>query len=291
MKNLWKRHLTKITLLAISLTFVALLVINVGAYSSGITGNSQTGCTPCHGSEADSGTTVSITGLPNQFTPEETYLLTVNVTSTTVSGGNGGFDLSVTAGTLSTTDLNAQISNGEATHKNNNARSWQVNWTAPGGGAVTFYVAGVAANDAGGANGDAWNLQQYSASAAAAPGNELPRASFDYTSDGLTVEFTDQSSDPDGTVTSWSWDFGDGFSSTEKNPTHIFPTMDTYNVILTVTDNQEDSDVASKVIMVPSSGERTQIWTTQVAVVSVAIAFLSFVAVGIAHKMRGKEAK
>ena len=54
------------------------------------------------------------------------------------------------------------------------------------------------------------------------------------------MEFTDQSSDPDGTVTSWSWDFGDGFSSTEKNPTHIFPTMDTYNVILTVTDNQED---------------------------------------------------
>jgi len=79
------------------------------------------------------------------------------VTSDDVPGTKGGFDLSVTVGSLSTTDPNAQIvSATEAMHQNDNARSWQVNWTAPGGGDVTFYVAGLAANDAAGPSGDAW---------------------------------------------------------------------------------------------------------------------------------------
>lgn len=47
------------------------------------------------------------------------------------------------------------------------------------------------------------------------------------------VQFTDQSS---GSVQSWSWDFGDGTTSTQQNPTHSFATQGTYNVCLTVTD-------------------------------------------------------
>jgi PKD repeat protein len=48
----------------------------------------------------------------------------------------------------------------------------------------------------------------------------------------LTVRFTNQSS---GQITSYSWDFGDGSTSTEQNPTHQFARIGTYNVILTVT--------------------------------------------------------
>jgi len=48
----------------------------------------------------------------------------------------------------------------------------------------------------------------------------------------LTVNFTDQST---GTPTSWAWDFGDGSTSTENNPTHIYSTPGTYTVSLTVT--------------------------------------------------------
>jgi len=48
----------------------------------------------------------------------------------------------------------------------------------------------------------------------------------------LTVDFTDQST---GTVDSWNWDFGDGSSSTEQNPTHIYNDYRTYTVSLTVT--------------------------------------------------------
>ena len=48
----------------------------------------------------------------------------------------------------------------------------------------------------------------------------------------LTVNFTDQSI---GQITSWSWDFGDGSSSTEQNPTHIYDNNGTYTVSLSVT--------------------------------------------------------
>ena len=39
--------------------------------------------------------------------------------------------------------------------------------------------------------------------------NVPPTASFTYEDTGLEVAFTDTSTDPDGTVDAWSWDFGD----------------------------------------------------------------------------------
>jgi len=44
-------------------------------------------------------------------------------------------------------------------------------------------------------------------------------------------------SDPDGSLASGFWDFGDGTTSTNPNPTHIYNTAGTYTVILSVTDN------------------------------------------------------
>jgi PKD repeat protein len=48
----------------------------------------------------------------------------------------------------------------------------------------------------------------------------------------LTVNFTDQST---GDITSWSWDFGDGGTSTQQNPSHTYNSPGTYTVSLTVT--------------------------------------------------------
>ena len=48
----------------------------------------------------------------------------------------------------------------------------------------------------------------------------------------LAVNFTDQST---GDITSWSWDFGDGATSTEQNPSHTYTDAGTYTVSLAVT--------------------------------------------------------
>ena len=50
----------------------------------------------------------------------------------------------------------------------------------------------------------------------------------------LTVNFTDQSSN---NPTSWSWDFGDGGSSTQKNPSHTYNSAGTFTVKLTATNS------------------------------------------------------
>ena len=64
-------------------------------------------------------------------------------------------------------------------------------------------------------------------------GNE-PEAAFSAeNNDGeapLTVAFTDLSS---GDVTAWNWSFGDGGSSTEQDPAHVYTAAGVYSVVVT----------------------------------------------------------
>jgi len=81
-----------------------------------------------------------------------------------------------------------------------------------------------------------------------------PSASFTYPPKELTIRdtvyFYDTSSDPDGTIVSWYWDFGDGYTSTIKDPTHDYPDKGSYTVTLKVTDNDGNSDSITKIITV-----------------------------------------
>lgn len=52
----------------------------------------------------------------------------------------------------------------------------------------------------------------------------------------LVVQFTDLSEVDDTEITSWLWDFGDGNTSTEQHPTHVYTEADLYTVSLTVGD-------------------------------------------------------
>ncbi|MCG2590732.1 S8 family serine peptidase [Rhodohalobacter sulfatireducens] len=81
-------------------------------------------------------------------------------------------------------------------------------------------------------------------------GNSVPIADFTYSADYLNVQFTDGSTDSDGSISSWSWDFGDGGTSTSKNPSHTYGQGGTYTVSLTVTDDAGDSGSISKSITV-----------------------------------------
>ena len=70
------------------------------------------------------------------------------------------------------------------------------------------------------------------------PANQPPTANFTFSCSGLTCSFTSTSSDPDGTISAYSWTFGDGATSTAQNPSHTFAAAGSYTVTLTVTDNQ-----------------------------------------------------
>ncbi len=54
---------------------------------------------------------------------------------------------------------------------------------------------------------------------------------------GTNTRFMDRSLDPDGQIVSWSWDFGDGAASVERNPAHTFSAPGDYTVTLMVTDD------------------------------------------------------
>ncbi|GAB3350813.1 hypothetical protein GCM10027430_14240 [Lysobacter tyrosinilyticus] len=69
------------------------------------------------------------------------------------------------------------------------------------------------------------------------PGNSNPVANFSSSVNGLTVSFTDSSTDSDGSITARSWAFGDGTTSTATNPSKTYTAGGTYTVTLTVTDN------------------------------------------------------
>ena len=60
----------------------------------------------------------------------------------------------------------------------------------------------------------------------------------------FTVQFTDYS---EGCPTSWHWEFGDGNTSSERNPIHTFNEVGNYTVTLTVT-NGEGSDSETELI-------------------------------------------
>ncbi len=71
-----------------------------------------------------------------------------------------------------------------------------------------------------------------------------PKADFDATPTSgnvpMAVKFTDKSQ---GQVTAWQWDFGDGKSSSEKDPVHTYWTSGVFNVILTVSNEYGSSDI------------------------------------------------
>ena len=86
---------------------------------------------------------------------------------------------------------------------------------------------------------------------------QAPVTSFTYTPEtpivnqAITFDAT-TSYDPDGNITSYDWNFGDGntTNTTEKMITHSYTSAGDYNVILTVTDDDGAMNAMSKPITI-----------------------------------------
>jgi len=85
------------------------------------------------------------------------------------------------------------------------------------------------------------------------------------------TQFMDQSFDPDGSIVSWHWEFGDGTISTDQNPTHRYEVLGTYIIKLVVTDDDGATDTASKVydLLPPTSiNDYDGLWHTKDFIIS-----------------------
>ena len=84
------------------------------------------------------------------------------------------------------------------------------------------------------------------------PPNALPVASFGSPCIDLTCSFIDSSSDPDGTVVSHHWAFGDGETSDVPSPGHIYAAAGVYHAELAVTDDRGGTAGAVRDVTVAS---------------------------------------
>lgn len=72
---------------------------------------------------------------------------------------------------------------------------------------------------------------------ATVPPNAPPTAGFTASCAVLACSFTDASTDGDGSVVGYQWDFGDGSEAATPSADHRYATAGTYTVALTVTDD------------------------------------------------------
>lgn len=80
------------------------------------------------------------------------------------------------------------------------------------------------------------------------PPGEDPHAEFSFATDGLTVQFLNQST---GTPPLFHfWNFGDGTTGAAANPAHTYASAATYTVVLTVTNSQGTDTIARSVTVV-----------------------------------------
>lgn len=77
-----------------------------------------------------------------------------------------------------------------------------------------------------------------------------PVAGFVYVQNSFVVDFTNISIN----AVSYLWDFGDGESSTEENPTHVYAQDGSYEVSLTATSDMCGSDIYSETVVINTVG-------------------------------------
>jgi serine protease len=146
------------------------------------------------------------------------------------SGGNGDADLYVKFGALPTTSSYDCRSNSLG-----NAESCSIATAQPG----TYYAMLLANNGYSGVS-----------LTGAGAGNRKPLPNYSQTTNGLTANFADTSSDSDGNIVSRKWQFGDGGQAITANASHTYALAGNYTVQLSETDNGNATDCTMRSLSV-----------------------------------------
>jgi parallel beta-helix repeat protein len=96
--------------------------------------------------------------------------------------------------------------------------------------------------------GDVWNFTTRP------PDNIKPIADaggpyIGYVNTEVTIQGK-ESTDSDGVIAIWTWDFGDGTTGTGETTTHIYATEGTYNITLTITDDRNAKAIDTTTIVI-----------------------------------------
>ncbi len=204
-------------------------------------------------------------------TGETTGQHTIKATTIDNNGGEASKEITVTliaGGYAPVADFTATPTSGTAPfsvnftdQSTNTPTSWQ--WDFGDGNTSTQQNPSHTYNDAGtfavtltATNEYGSNTKTETDYIVVSAGGSSPVAAFSATPTNgtapLSVNFTDQSIN---TPTSWQWDFGDGGSSTEQNPTHTYNTDGSYTVSLMVTNEYgSDTKTITGYIIVNSGG-------------------------------------
>jgi chitodextrinase len=154
-------------------------------------------------------------------------------------------------------EAGTRLANGEITHSSGKAAvngdvTFNFSWTAPQtAGTAALYGAGLSSNGSGTGGDEVARMALMVTVAAAPPPNQPPVADpgGPYVgTTGVLIAFDGSHSfDPDGTIASYAWDFGDGTKGSGATPSHSYATTGAFPVTLSVGDTQGATNSATTV--------------------------------------------
>ncbi|MTD12757.1 PKD domain-containing protein [Nakamurella sp. YIM 132087] len=146
---------------------------------------------------------------------------------------------------------------------------WRVGGDRTNGGSTSSYLAGSIDEAAvySGVLSQAEVTQHWTAGGGTAP-NVAPTASFTSGTNFLAASFdASASADPDGSIASYAWNFGDNTTGTGATVSHSYTAAGTYTVTLTVTDNNGATGTTTGTVTVAPkpNGKPTAVFTSDSA--------------------------